>query len=155
MLQAGSGGHPRGGGTQFGGVRVSRSEDALGERVRREQDGGALGQRGERALHLGTEKAHVGGIACPRIDGSHVAAGGLERRAQAVLVLADRERRVVRGEDETDDRADPAGGHFGCSLLDHRVRMLEAEHHFEPAGLTGLEGSRKGGALRLGECRQR
>ena len=105
---------------------------------------------------VGCEELDEGGFGRPALDADH---GNVDARlgdalAGAVEVLADRIRRVVRGEHQTHDRCCAVGGDVPRGVLDLRVGVLQAERHLEAAGFGGIECSLQGVGLRFGELRK-
>ncbi len=103
------------------------------------------------------EELDEGGLDRPAVDAGNgnVGAGFGDALPGAVEVLADRIRRVVRCQHQTDDGRDTVIGDATGGFFDFGVGMLEAERHLEPAWLGGVERGLQRCCLGFGELRER
>ncbi len=136
------------------GVRIV-DERALGQRVRGEEHLGPLGERGQPVAHRVGEEREVARLEVPAVDGGDGQPVLGRRGAEALVVLADRRARVVRGEHEPDETLQARRGRAGDRVLDERRRVLLPEHDRPATGLRPVERGRQRGSLGLGARRER
>ncbi len=123
-------------------VRIAELEDSGGQRVRREHDV-RVG-----AANLRREELDEAGLVVPAVDEAQLGAS-VERALELLAIALNRERRVVRREDEADDRFGAARERRFRSVADARRPVLHAGEHRQ------LELPLERGARLLGDRVQR
>ena len=131
------------------GIGIAGVDDALRQRVSREQHLGVLRHRGELQAQVVGDELYVCGLGGPALDAGDRDAVRIGSGLRPVEILADGEGRVVRCQHQSHDVPEALGGDGVDRRLDLRLGVLQAEAHDVLAGRGGVERRLQRGALGL------